>query len=325
MSLSRHHDPERTFVLPVYNAEPFIERHLREVLDWLRARPEPWELIVVDDASTDGTPAILDAFRSAHPSDALMVLRLPRNRGKGYAVRSALVRAQGAITVFTDCDLAYPLENVDRVLAQLEAGADAVIACRVLPQSTYLISPKFFSYLYTRHIMGRIFNRLCRILTVPRLLDTQAGLKGFRTASVRPILVDLVIDGFPFDVELLRALIDRKAVVREIPVSFRYDSEPSTVRFTLDALIMLRDLIRIRVRSLRGVYRGAAVDAGLAESSAAAPSAPGVPGMTTPPPALKRYSREPGLTGLQGVRISVKAQTPMLDSGPATTRSNKLS
>jgi dolichyl-phosphate beta-glucosyltransferase len=327
MSLSRAREPVRTFVLPVYNAGPFIERHLCEVLAWLRARPEPWELIVVDDASHDETPAILDAFREVHPLDNVTIVRLLRNRGKGFAVRSALERARGAVTVFTDCDLAYPLENVDRVLAQLDDGAEAAIACRVLPESTYLISPKFFSYFYTRHIMGRIFNRLCRILAVPRFLDTQAGLKGFRMASLRPILGDLVIDGFPFDVELLRALLDRKAVVREIPVSFRYDSEPSTVRFTLDALIMLRDLVRIRIRSLRGIYRdGTAAASRPGDSSAdRLPSLPGAPGMTTAPPALKRYSLDPGFTGLQGVRISVNAHAPIRDKGPATIRSNKLS
>lgn len=259
MSLTHHHEPERTFVFPVYNAEPFLLRNLLLVHAWLHARPEAWELIVVDDASTDGTPAILDGFRAAHGADDVTILRLPRNRGKGFAVRSAIELARGAYTVFTDCDLAYPLENVDRVLAALDEGAEAAIACRVLPESTYLISPKFFSYLYTRHIMGRLFNVLCRALTVPRLLDTQAGLKGFRTASMRPFLHRLVIDGFPFDVELLRALLDRKGSVREIPVSFRYDSEPSTVRFTLDALIMVRDLVRVRIRSLRGLYSGAVV------------------------------------------------------------------
>src|SRR5262249_32630314 len=157
--------------------------------------------------------------------------------------------------VFTDCDLAYPVENTERIMAQLESGADVAIACRVLPQSTYLISPSFFSYLYTRHLMGRLFNDLCRLLTVPRLLDTQAGLKGFRTETVRPILGRLVMNGFSFDVELLRALIDRGARIVEVPVSFRYDSEPSTVRFVYDSAVMMRDLILIRYRSLRGRYR----------------------------------------------------------------------
>jgi chitin disaccharide deacetylase len=119
------------------------------------------------------------------------------------------------------------------------------------------MSPSFFHYLYTRHLMGRAFNLLCRIVTVPGILDTQAGLKGFRTEAVRPILGRLAMDGFSFDVELLRALVDRGARIVEVPVTFRYDSEPSTVAFAVDSVRMFRDLVRIRARSMAGRYRRA--------------------------------------------------------------------
>ncbi|HZI92844.1 MAG TPA: ChbG/HpnK family deacetylase [Patescibacteria group bacterium] len=243
-----------TFVLPVYNAQSLLEGTLRKVHAWLSARPEVWELVIVDDCSTDGSHEIIERFALAHEGAAISRIRFTENRGKGFAIRVGLGLARGTYVIFTDCDLAYPVENASRVLAQLEAGADVSIACRVLPESTYLISPSFFSYLYTRHVMGRFFNLLCRVLTVPRLLDTQAGLKGFRTEVVRPILGRLVMNGFSFDVELLRALMDRDARIVETAVSFRYDSEPSTVRFVYDSAVMLRDLLHIRYRSLRGAY-----------------------------------------------------------------------
>lgn len=255
MSLTPSERPAGTFVLPVYNAQAFLAETLGQIRSWLAARRETWELIVVDDASTDGTPAVLDGFLEAHRGEAIRRVRFTGNRGKGFATRVGIGLARGTVTLFTDCDLAYPVENAARILAALEKGADAAIACRVLPASTYLISPSFFSYLYTRHLMGRLFNVLCRALTVPRLLDTQAGLKGFRTEALRPLVGRLVMDGFSFDVELLRALVDRGARIVEVPVSFRYDSEPSTVRFIMDSLRMIRDLIHIRLRSARGVYR----------------------------------------------------------------------
>ncbi len=255
MSLDRSSAPRATFVLPVYNLEASIERSLREVHEWLSARAEAWELIVVDDASSDSTPRSLDAFLSAHEREAVRRVRLTANRGKGFAVRVGFSLASAPFVVFGDGDLAYPMENVARVLDALEGGADAAIACRVLPRSVYMISPSFFSYLYTRHVLGRAFNLICRMLTVPRLLDTQAGLKGFRSEALRPLLGRLVMDGFSFDVELLRALLDQKRSIREIPVSFRYDSEPSTVRFAMDSFRMFRDLIRIRWRSIQGRYR----------------------------------------------------------------------
>jgi dolichyl-phosphate beta-glucosyltransferase len=258
MSLSAKSEPAATFILPVYNAAPFLAQSLRVVRDHLAARPEAWEFVIVDDASTDGTPAILEEFARRHPGNAIRCVRFTENRGKGFATRAGLGIARGAWSVFTDCDLAYPLSNIDRLLQELRAGADAAIACRVLKESTYLISPSFFSYLYTRHLMGRIFNVICRWLTVPRLLDTQAGFKGFRTEVVRPLLGAMVIDGFSFDVELLRALQDNRARIVEIPVSYRYDSEPTTVNFILDSLRMMRDLVHVRARSLFGRYRESA-------------------------------------------------------------------
>lgn len=247
--------PFGTLVLPVYNAEGFLESTLREVHAWLSRRDEPWELIVVDDASRDATPQIANAFAAAHEGETIRIVRFSANHGKGFAVRVGLDRASGRYAVFTDCDLAYPMTNVDAILARLEAGADAAIASRVAEGSTYLIRPSFFSYLFTRHLMGRLFNAISRAVAVPRLLDTQAGLKGFRSAVVKPLLSRLRLDGFSFDVELLRGLLDRGARVEEVPVAFRYDSEPSTVHFTMDALRMARDLIRVRWRSWRGYYR----------------------------------------------------------------------
>ncbi|HEX4825815.1 MAG TPA: ChbG/HpnK family deacetylase [Candidatus Polarisedimenticolaceae bacterium] len=245
---------DATLVIPAYNAQGLIATTLRDVRDWLGGRPEAWEVVVVDDASSDGTLAVVEAFAAAHPDEAWRVIRFTQNRGKGFAVRAGLDAARGEVSVFTDCDLAYPMANVATILRALADGADAAIACRVHPDTTYLIKPDFFSYLFTRHIMGRCFSTICRIVTLPGLSDTQAGLKGFRTAVVRPILGRLRLDGFSFDVELLRALVDGGAKIAEVPVAYRYDSEPTTVRFTMDALSMARDLLRIRYRSLRKRY-----------------------------------------------------------------------
>jgi len=244
--------PELTIVIPAYNEEARLEPTLRAYLDHCRATRRAAELIVVDDGSRDGTSQVVEQLTDEYPE--LRLIRLAENRGKGFAVRVGLDRASGGVAVFTDCDLAYPLANIDGILARIADGADAAIACRVSPESTYLISPSFFSYLFTRHVMGRVFNAISRAIAVPRLLDTQAGLKGFRTAVVKPLLSRLRLDGFSFDVELLRGLIDRGARIDEVPVAFRYDSEPSTVSFTMDALRMARDLMRVRWRSMRGLY-----------------------------------------------------------------------
>ncbi len=250
--------PSGALILPVRNAAPFLEGTLRAADAWLSSRPAPWEILVVDDGSSDGSGAIAERWlRDRGGPGEARLLRLASNRGKGFAVRAGILNARAPIVVFADCDLAYPLENVERLVAALGSGADAAIACRVLPGSTYRVSPSFFSYLYTRHAAGRLFNAVCRAVTLPGILDTQAGLKGFRAGAVRPLLDRLVLDGFSFDVELLRALADRGARIVEVPVDFRYDSEPTTTAFLGDSLRMARDLVRVRARSALGRYRRA--------------------------------------------------------------------
>jgi dolichyl-phosphate beta-glucosyltransferase len=162
--------------------------------------------------------------------------------------------ARGAYRVFTDADLAYPTTEIDKILDALRGGADVAVACRVLPDSRYLMSPTFFSYLYTRHVMSRLFNALVRWTLIPRVRDTQAGLKGFTAAAAELVFPRVTIPRFGFDVEAL--FIARKfgLSIEQVAVNFRYDEEPTTVRFVKDAAEMARDLGRIRTNEWRRRY-----------------------------------------------------------------------
>jgi dolichyl-phosphate beta-glucosyltransferase len=162
--------------------------------------------------------------------------------------------AHGSFRVFTDADLAYPVEEIDRLLHELETGSDVAIACRVLPESRYLMSPSFFHYLYTRHLMSRVFNRVVRLALLPGILDTQAGLKGFTSHAADLIFPRLTVPGFGFDVELLYIARKHGLRIHQTAVHYRYEDEPSTVRFAADAVTMLRDLTRIRWNDWRGRY-----------------------------------------------------------------------
>src|SRR5262249_45819258 len=142
-----------------------------------------------------------DAFARRHPS--ARVLGNPANEGKGFSVARGMRAARGEYRIFTDVDLAYPLSEVDKTVDALKAGADVAIACPVLPESRYLMSPTFFHYLYTRHLMSRAFNAMVRAVLLPGVLDTQAGLKGFTVAAARQIFPRLTRSGFGFDLEVL--------------------------------------------------------------------------------------------------------------------------
>jgi dolichyl-phosphate beta-glucosyltransferase len=201
------------------------------------------EIILVDDGSA--TPVV---------ADGVMVLRNETNRGKGFSVARGMLAAHGTYRVFTDADLAYPPSQINTVLAALGGGADVAVACRVLPESRYIMSPAFFPYLFTRHLLSRALNLGVRLTLVGGVRDTQAGLKGFAAAAADAVFTRLTVTGFAFDVEALVIARRRGLVIREIPVEFRYDDEPTTVRLIQDAARMTRDLITVRWNAMRGRY-----------------------------------------------------------------------
>jgi dolichyl-phosphate beta-glucosyltransferase len=225
---------------------------LTQLADWL-PRQACAELILVDDGSMPLAATRLREFAAASPGVKLLVN--DRKRGKGFTVARGMLAATGRYRVFTDADLAYPLEEVAKVVRQLEAGSDVVVACRVLPESRYEISPTFFRYLYTRHLMSRAFNWLVRLMLLDGIWDTQAGLKGFTAAAAETLFRRQTILGFGFDVEVLCIAHEHRLRITQMPVRFRYDHEPSTLRFTRDGVIMLMDLARIEWNRRRGRYR----------------------------------------------------------------------
>jgi hypothetical protein len=117
------------------------------------------------------------------------------------------------------------------------------------------MSPRFFRYLYTRHIASRIFNRLVNVVLGLAVEDSQAGLKGFRGEAAKAIFSRQTLDSFSFDVEVLCIARRLGLVVAEVPVLYRYASEPTTVDFARDSLAAARDLWRIRRLDRAGAYR----------------------------------------------------------------------
>ncbi|HMA03942.1 MAG: glycosyltransferase [Gemmatimonas sp.] len=244
--------PHLSLIVPVYNGADRLPSSLEELRQFLRAQPYSWELILVDDCSNPETRAILEQFAAS--MSGVRLIRNEENRGKGYAVTRGMRAAVGAFRVFTDADLAYPATEVGKILADLEAGADVAIACRVLAESRYMMSPSFFSYLYTRHVMSRVFNAMVRWTLIPQVLDTQAGLKGFTAHAAEIVFPRITIPRFGFDVEALFIARKHSLSLSQTAVFFRYDEEPTTVRFVEDAFRMMRDLLHIRRNDWRGRY-----------------------------------------------------------------------
>ena len=248
----RHHPPHLSLVVPVYDCSGRMTRTLAQLTRFLDAARMPTELVLVNDCSPRKETA--DLLHDVAQRPDVRVLENRRNRGKGYSVTRGILSGLGRYRVFTDADLAYPLDEVWKIVGRLEQGADVAIACRVLPDSQYEMTSSYLRYLYTRHLMSRAFNQLVRFTLLPGVLDTQAGLKGFTASAAEDVYSRVRIEGFGFDLECL--VIARRLGLRveQVPVRFRYDDEPSTVRFVRDAGTMAADLARIRWRGWTGSY-----------------------------------------------------------------------
>jgi glycosyltransferase involved in cell wall biosynthesis len=204
--------------------------------------------LFVDDGSTDGSGAELDDLIQEHGQPNIHLLRQPVNRGKGLAIKEGFAHLDNDLLCFTDGDLAYSFDHIDKLEAAL-AHFDVVIANR------HLI-PQHESVSLRRRILGECFNRLARrILGLP-YRDTQAGLKGFRAGAARAIFRRQQITGFGFDAELLFIAHQRGYSIGEIAgyVNDHHSYKIGKVRLLKDSLRMLRDLFLIRRNGSRGLY-----------------------------------------------------------------------
>src|SRR5258708_21047328 len=242
--------PRLTSVVPCYNGEDRLPAALAQLSTFLAQQSYTSELILVDDCSGEPAARVLREYAAARPG--ITLIRNEKNLGKGKSVGRGMLAGHGTYRVFTDADLAYPPEEVNKILKDLEAGADVAIACRVLQDSRYLMSPTFFHYLYTRHVMSRAFNKVVQLFLLPGILDTQAGLKGFTAEAAQLCFSRATIPGFGFDIECLYIAHQHALGIRQTAVNFRYDEEPTTMRFASDSRRMVAAIWRGRLNAGRG-------------------------------------------------------------------------
>jgi dolichyl-phosphate beta-glucosyltransferase len=238
--------PDLSIVIPAFNEEARLGPTLREYLAYCRRTRRHVELIVVDDGSLDRTSAVVHALESEYPE--VRLIRLAENRGKGHAVRSGVVNAQGRLVLFADADGATELGEVERLETAISAGADVAIGSRALQDGRVKVQARLY-----RRVIGRIFHGLVETLTVPGVKDTQCGFKLFRGPVAHDLFSRMRISGFSFDVEVLMMAQRRGYRIAEVPVNWTHQPG-SKVNLVTDSARMLRDLFVIRGRYLRGQY-----------------------------------------------------------------------
>ena len=236
--------PYLSVVIPAFNEESRIGRSLDTLLKYLESQAYSWEIMVVDDGSTDRTAELVTDRASEHPR---ILLKSMPHAGKGWAVRCGMLATSGTLRFMCDADLAMPVEQIDLFVQRIQEGFDIVIGSREVPGARRFDEP------LVRHLRGRVFNWVVRSVAVRGFDDTQCGFKCFRGDLAEDLFQLQRIKGFGFDVEILYMATQWGCRVDELPIDW-YHQADSKVRDGIDSFAMARDTLRVRLNGLKGAY-----------------------------------------------------------------------
>lgn len=236
-----------SLVIPVFNGAPFLAETLKRVRSWAEQNADPAEIIVVDDGSTDGTAAIAEDVHRAIPR--YTVVHLPKNRGKGAAVRAGIKAAHGDCVVFTDADLPYGLKIIAAMRQRLHSHPESALVFG--SRSNPLSESK--GYGAVRRLGRSFFSAVVKLFAIPGVGDTQCGIKMLRRDLAALVASRGIIDRFAFDIELFAIARQNNFGIIDVPVMLKHRRE-SSVRFVMDTVIMLKDILRISLRMRHRYY-----------------------------------------------------------------------
>jgi dolichyl-phosphate beta-glucosyltransferase len=234
-----------SIVIPAFNEENRLPDTLQQVCTFLDDQSYSAEVIIVENGSQDRTLEIASQFARRIP-----YIRVFHEsaRGKGLAVKRGMLEACGEYRFICDADLSMPISETNRFIPPVLIGADIAIASREAPGAVRYHEPLY------RHLTGRFFNFVVRILALPGLQDTQCGFKCFHRKVVDEVFPLQTVSGWSFDVEILFIARQRGYHIVEVPIPW-YFSANSKVRILRDLFAVAKDLVLIRINSWRGRYR----------------------------------------------------------------------
>lgn len=237
-----------SIIIPAFNEENRLPDTLARLLEFLRAQPYQSELLIVDNASQDRTFEIAQTFAANWGQEDIPIRAYQEPlRGKGAAVRTGMLKASGKYRFMCDADLSMPVSEINRFLPPTLNDADIAIASREAPGAVRYGEPAY------RHLVGRVFNLLIRLLALPCLHDTQCGFKCFKAPVAEDLFSSLTITGWSFDVEVLYIARHRGYRIAELPIPWYYNPQ-SRISVVRDSLQMALDILKIRYNGLRGRY-----------------------------------------------------------------------
>jgi dolichyl-phosphate beta-glucosyltransferase len=234
--------PEISIVIPAFNEAGRLPATLDRIEGYMRRIGTPAEVIVVNDGSTDSTAAVARQHAARWPQLRLIEAE---HGGKGAAVRRGMAEATGRLRVFSDADLSVPIDDLEKLLRPLRAGAGVAIASRAMRDSQVEVHQPWY-----RETMGKIFNKLVRIFVLGGVKDTQCGFKAFTAEVAERVFPPLQTPGFGFDVEVLYRAKHAGYTIIEVPTRW-INSPQSRVHPIRHSSAMFLELLAIPARVRR--------------------------------------------------------------------------
>jgi dolichyl-phosphate beta-glucosyltransferase len=232
--------PALSIVIPAFHEERRLPSALDRLAEFCALFAESAEVFLGVERGTDRTLEIAQKFAAEHPQ--FEVIDNAVQRGKGFAVRSGMLRARGDVIFYMDADLSVPLAEVPKFLAHFAAHPEIDVLAGNRQHAESRITR---AQSWLRRTMGQTFNRILQAVAVAPLRDTQCGFKAFRRPAAQAIFLRQKIDGFAFDVEVLLLARRLGFGVADLPVEW-INSPDSRVQLVRDSARMLRDALRVR-------------------------------------------------------------------------------
>ncbi|MFT4303592.1 MAG: dolichyl-phosphate beta-glucosyltransferase [Candidatus Woesearchaeota archaeon] len=232
-----------SIVIPAFNEEKRIGPTLKKIVTYMNSKKYKYEIILVDDGSKDKTIEVAKkSFRN------IKILRNKNNSGKGASVTKGILASKYPLVLFSDSDLATPIEEIEKLINEINKGNDIAIASRNMKGSNRKVNQSIM-----RQMLGKLFPLIVNMFVIRGIKDTQCGFKLFKSKEAKKIARNNRIKRFAFDVEYLFLANKYNYKISEVPVTW-IDKEGTKVDPIKDSIRMLNELVKIHYYNITQKY-----------------------------------------------------------------------